>query len=150
MHMIVLNIISYQYIVQTRKSKNKVVSLILLSYRQEVRIMERLGALLVLLTYTLGSRQGSDGKELPVPISDVLERLVDLEKRLLIQEEKNEDLEKRLLIQEEKNADLEKRLLEQEILNAAQGEVIQNMAVCDCLSNEKATTYLSDGRYYLL
>ena len=59
------------------------------------------------------------------------------------------DLEKRLLIQEEKNADLEKRLLEQEILNKAQGDIIQNMASCDCLSNEKATTYLSDGRYYL-
>ena len=134
--MIVLNIISYQYKVQTRKSKNKVVSLILLLNRQEVCIMERLGSLLVLLTYTLGSMQGSDGKELPVPISDVMERLVDLEKRLLIQEEKN--------------ADLEKRLLKQEILNKAQGEIIQNMASCDCPSNEKATTYLSDGRYYLL
>ena len=133
MHMIVLNIISYQYIVQTRKSKNKVVSLILLLYRQEVCIMERLGSLLVLLTYTLGSMQDSEGKELPVPISDVMERLVDLEKRLLIQEEKN--------------ADLEKRLLEQEILNKAQGDIIQNMAFCDCPSNEKATTYLSDGRY---
>ena len=134
--MIVFNIISYQYIVQTRKSKNKVVSIILSLYRQEVCIMVRLGSLLVLLTYTLGSMQGSDGKELPVPISDVMERLVDLEKRLLIQEEKN--------------ADLEKRLLEQEILNKAQGEIIQNMASCDCPSNEKATTNLSDGRYYLL
>ena len=95
--------------------------------------MERLGSLLLLLTYTVGSMQGSDGKELPVPISDVMERLVDLEKRLLIQEEKN--------------ADLEKLLLEQEILNKVQGEIIQNMASCDCLSNEKATTYLSDGRY---
>ena len=136
MHMIVLNIISYQYIVQTRKSKNKVVSLILLLYRQEVCIMECLGSLLVFLTYTLGSMQGSDGKELPVPISDVMERLVDLEKRLLIQEEKN--------------ADLEKRLLEQETLNEIQRKIIQNMSSCDCLSNEKATTYLSDGRYYLL
>ena len=134
--MIVFNIISDQYIVQTRKSKNKVVSLILLLHRQEVCIMVRLGSLLVLLTYTLGSMQGSDGKELPVPISDVMERLVDLEKRLLVQEEKN--------------ADLEKRLVEQEILNKAQGEIIQNMASGDCPSNEKATTYLSDGRYYLL
>ena len=133
MHKIVLNIISYQYIVQTRKSNNKVVSLILLLYRQEVCIMERLGSLLVLLTYTLGSMQNSEGKELPVPISDVMERLVDLEKRLLMQEEKN--------------ADLEKRLLEQEILNKAQGEIIQNMASCDCPSNEKATTYLSEERY---
>ena len=110
MHMIVFNIISYQYIhvVQTRKSKNKVVSLILLLYRQEVCIMVRLGSLLVLLTYTLGFMQGSDGKELPVSISDVMERLVDLEKRLLIQEEKN--------------ADLEKRLVEQEILNKGKSE----------------------------
>ena len=133
MHKIVFNIISYQYIVQTRKSKNKVVSLILLLYRQEVCIMERLASLLVLLTYTLGSIERSDRKELLVPISDVMERLVDLEKRLLIQEEKN--------------ADLEIRLLEQEILNKAQGDIIQNMAHCDCPSNEKATTYLSDGRY---
>ena len=133
MQLIVLNIISYQYIVQTRKSKKKVVSLILLLHRQEVCIMERLGSLLILLTYTLGSMQGSNGKELPVPISDVMERLVDLEKRLLIQEKKNEDLEK--------------RLLEQEILNKAQGGIIQNMAACDCPSNEKATTNLSDGRY---
>ena len=96
-------------------------------------MMERLGSLLLLLTYTLGSIEGSDGKELPVPISDVMERLVDLEKRLLIQEEKN--------------ADLEKRLLEQEILNKAQGEIIQNMAPCACSSNEKVPTYLSDGRY---
>ena len=138
MHMIVFNIISYQYIhvVQTRKSNNKVVSFILLLYRQEVCIMERLGSLFVLLTYILGFIEGSDGKELPVPISDVMERLVDLEKRLLIQEEKN--------------ADLEKRLLEQEILNKAQGEVIQKMESCDCPCNEKATTYLSDGRYFLL
>ena len=147
--MIVFNIISYQYIhvVQTRKSNNKVVSFILLLYRQEVCIMERLGSLLLLLTYTLGSMQGSDGKELPVLVTDVMERLVDLEKRLLIQEQKNEDLEKRLLIQEEKNTDLEKRLVEQETLNKAQGEIIQNMASCDCPSDEEATTYLSDGRY---
>ena len=95
--------------------------------------MECLGFLLLLLIYTLGSIERSDGKELPVLISDVMERLVDLEKRLLIQEEKN--------------ADLEKRLLEQEILNKAQGEIIQNMASCDCPSHEKATTYLSNGRY---
>ena len=133
MHMIVFNIISYQNIVQTWKSKNKVASLILLLYRQEVCIMERLGSLLVLFTYTLGSMQDSEEKALPVPISGVMERLVDLDKRLLIQELKNEDLGK--------------RLLEQEILNKAQGEIIQNMASCDCPSVEKATTYLSDGRY---
>ena len=135
MHMIVLTVISYQYMLHTRKLNDKVVSLILLSYRQEVCIMERLGSLLVLLTYTLGSMQISDGKELPVSISDVMERLVDLEKRLLIQEEKN--------------ADLEKRLLEQETLNEVQGKIIQNMSSCDCTPTEKATTYLSDGRYYL-
>lgn len=69
--MIVLNIISYQNIAHTGKSKDKVVSLKGLLYRQEVCIMVRLGYLLVLLAYSLCSMLGSDGKELP--ISDVVE-----------------------------------------------------------------------------
>ena len=48
--------------------------------------MVRLEYLLVLLVYVLGSIQRADGKEIPAPISDVIERLEDLEKRLLIQE----------------------------------------------------------------
>ena len=90
---------------------------------------------MVLLAYTLGSIQRSDGKELPVPISEVMERLVDLEKRLLIQEEKN--------------TDLEKRLVEQEILNKVQGDTIQKMAFCDCAPKKMATTNFSDERYFL-
>ena len=46
--------------------------------------MERLGSLLVLFTYTLGSMQDSEEKALPVPISGVMERLVDLDKRCLL------------------------------------------------------------------
>ena len=64
-----------------------------------------------------------------------MERLVDLQEPLLIQEERNEDLEK--------------GFLELETLNKVQGEIIQNMSSCDCTPNEKATSYLSDGRYYL-
>ena len=95
--------------------------------------MVRLEYLLVLLVYVLSSVQLADGMEIPAPISDVIKRLEDLEKRLLIQEKKNEDLEK--------------RLLEQDALNKVQGEIIQNKDPCDCPSNEKATTYFSDGRY---
>lgn len=43
-----------------------------------------------------------------------------------------ERLEKRLLIQEQKNVDLEGRLSEQENLNKVQWEMIQNMSPCDC------------------
>nr|XP_022310933.1 uncharacterized protein LOC111116240 [Crassostrea virginica] len=92
--------------------------------------MVRLGYLMVLLAYTLVSIQRSDGKELPAPISEVTERLVDLEKRLLIQEEKN--------------TNLEKRLVEQEILNKVQGDIIQKMAFCDCAPQKMATTNFSD------
>ena len=89
---------------------------------------------MVLLAYTLVSIQRSDLKELPVPISEVMERLVDLEKSLLIQEKKNEDLER--------------RFLEEEILNKVQWDIIQKMSYCDCTPKEMATTYLSDKRYF--
>ena len=88
MHMIVLYIISYLCIVPTLKSKDKVFSLKGSLYRQEVCIMMRLGYLLVLLAFTLGSMQMSDGKELRIPISDVMKTFIELEKRLLIQEQK--------------------------------------------------------------
>lgn len=91
--------------------------------------MLRLGFLLIFL----GSIQGCDGKELPVPISEALERFIDLEKRLLILEMKN--------------MDLEKRLLEQETLNKIQGEIIRNMSSCDCTTKGKTTTIVADGRY---
>ena len=125
MQLIVLNIISYQYIVHTRKSKDKVVSLKGLVYRQEACIMVRLGSLCFM--------QGSDGKELPVPMSDVMEILVDLEKRLLIQEQKN--------------VDLEGRLSEQENLNKVQWEMIQNMSPCDCNTQGKPAGYFNNDRY---
>ena len=95
--------------------------------------MVRLEYLLVLLVYVLCSIQWADGKEIPAPISDVIKRLEDLDKRLLIQEKKNEDLEK--------------RLLEQEALNKVQGEIIQNIQPCDFTPKEKAITSLSEGRY---
>ena len=101
MQLIVLNIISYQYIVHTRKLKDRVVSLKGSVYREEACIMMRLGSLLTLFAYFLCFMQGTDGKELPVSMSDVMERLVVLEKRLLIQEQKNVDLEGRL--SEQKN-----------------------------------------------
>ena len=133
MQLIVLNIISYQYIVQTRKSKDKVVSLKGSVYRQEACSMVRLGSLLLLFAYFLCCMQGSDGKELPVPMSDVMERLVDLEKRLLIQEQKN--------------VDLEGRLSEQENLNKVQWEIIQNMSPCDCNTQGKPAGYFNNDRY---
>lgn len=125
--------VSYQYKVHTRKSKDKVVSLKGSVYRQEVCIMMRLGSLLVLFAYFLCFMQGTDGKELPVPMSDVMERLVDLEKRLLIQEQKN--------------VDLEGRLSEQENLNKIQWEIIQNMSPCDCNTQGKPTGYFNNDRY---
>ena len=136
MQLIVLNIISYQYIVHTRKSKDKVVSLKGLVYRKEACIMVRLGSLLVRSAYFLCFMQGTDGKEIPVPMSDVMERLVDLEKRLLIQEQKN--------------VDLEGRLSEQENLNKVQWEMIQNMSPCDCKTQGKPTEYFIKDRYYLV
>lgn len=45
-----------------------------------MRIMVRLEYLLVLLAYTLSSMQMSDGKELRIPISDVIKRFIELEK----------------------------------------------------------------------
>ena len=128
MQLIVLNIISYQYVVHTRKSKDKVVSLTGLVYRQEACIMVRLGSLCFM--------QGTDGKELTVPMSDVMERLVDLEKRLLIQEQKN--------------VDLEGRLSEQENLNKVQWEIIQNMSPCDCKTQGNPTEYFRNDRYHLV
>ena len=90
MHMIVLNIISYQCIVHTWKSKDKISSLKGLIYRQEVCTMVRLEYPFVLLVYVLCSIQRADGKEIPAPISDVIKRLEDLEKLLLIQERSRE------------------------------------------------------------
>lgn len=117
------------------KTKYKAILLKDLLYPLNLWIIVRLGYLMVLLAYTLGSIQRSDWEELPVPISEVLERLVDLEKWHLIQEKKNEDLGK--------------RLLEQENLNKAQGEIIQNMYSCDCTPKEMTPTYFSDERYFL-
>ena len=128
MQLIVLNIISYQYIVHTRKSKDKVFSLKVSIYRQEACIMVRLSSLCFM--------QGTDGKELPVPMSDVMKILVDLEKRLLIQEQKN--------------VDLEGRLSEQENLNKIQWEIIQNMSPCDCKTQGKPTEYFRNDRYHIV
>lgn len=102
-------------------------------YRQNMRIMVRFSPLFAILVFTVCSVQGSGGKELPVPISDVLERLVDLEKRLLIQEKKN--------------VDLEKRLLEQENLNKAQEKIIENMSSCDFTPKGKGRPYVVADRY---
>ena len=88
MRMIVLTIISYQFIVHALKSKDKVFSLNKRFIVQEVCIMMRLEYLLVLLTCTLSAMQMSDGKEIRIPISDVMKRFIELEKRLLIQEQK--------------------------------------------------------------
>ena len=103
-------------------------------YRHNMRIMASLSLLIVFLVNTVSSVQGSGGKELPVPISDVLERLVDLEKRLLIQEQKN--------------LDLEKRLLEQENLNKAQEKIIEFMSSCDCTPKGNGRQYVVADRYY--
>ena len=103
-------------------------------YRQNMWIMVRFSPLFAILVFTVCSVQGSGGKELPVPISDVLERLVDIEKRLLIQELKN--------------MDLEKRLLEQENLNKAQEKIIENMSSCDCTPKGKGRPYVVADRYY--
>lgn len=95
--------------------------------------MLRFESLLVVLAFVVVSMKGCNGKGLPVPMSDIAQRLADLENRLLVQEKKN--------------VNLEKRLLEQEKMNKVQDEIIKKMSSCDCKPKEKAAKYFGVSRY---